>query len=133
VPTRRAVTTGRFVLLSELNDFYLAEARLNRTLRLAYLAGDGLAQTGMDQRVTCGDDYDLSREWASAIHNHASSVDGIFYPSRHHNDLHSVALFERSQSAISFTKLGALGDQTIPDRWGVVCAVLSKFQWELIL
>jgi hypothetical protein len=96
------------------------------------MAGNGLDALGIDQRVTGGDDYDLSRRWAAAVHTNIANVDGIYYPWRHHNALHSVALFERAQSAIDVIEWGRLGDPEILDLWVRLSTFLDRFAIGLI-
>jgi hypothetical protein len=122
----------RFVALSQLRAYYAAQIALLRPLRLAHLAGDSLTTLGIDLRVTCGDDYDLAGAWSAAIHAHAERVDGILYPSRHHEGHYSVAFFERAHAAVRFTRWGDLGDDATPDLWIELNAVLARFQVSLL-
>ncbi len=115
------------VAQAQVTSYYAAIATLIRPLQLAYLADEGLVQLGIDQRHTGGDDYDLSGAWSLAIHGHTSMVDGIFYPSRHHNGLYSVALFERAAPAVRFRRWGILGDRTVPGLWHETTRVLHRF------
>jgi hypothetical protein len=131
--TTRAPRTGRlYIPRTSLWGYYAATARLLRPLRLAYLADDGLAQLGIDQRITGGDDYDLSQSWAQAIYGHASDLDGIFYAARHHNRLYSVALFERARGAIAFTSWGALGDRQVADLHVEIARIVNRFEIDLL-
>ncbi len=113
--------------LAQLRHFYAAICIVTEPLLLAYLADDGLAQLGIDQRVTGGDDYDLSQAWSAAIHAHEGQVDGIFYPSRHHNGLFSVALFERARSKVAFDRWGTLGDRRRRALWSETEHALVRF------
>lgn len=132
-PPARQVEGGRRVIaLDQVRAHYAAIATPVRRLRLAYLADDGLAQLGIDQRVTAGDDYDLSGAWAAALHAHAGGVDGIFYATRHHNGLYAVALFERAREAVRFERWGDLGDRHVPDLWVELTRLLQRFQIGLL-
>ena len=122
----------RMVALGQLRAYYAARIALLRPLRLAHLTGDSLASLGIDLRVTCGDDYDLAGAWSAAIHAHAEGVDGIFYPSRHHEGHYSVALFERARAAVTFARWGELGDKAMPDLWVELNAILDRFQVSLL-
>lgn len=102
-------------------------------MRLAYLADDGLQLLGIDLRVTGGNDYILSRAWSAAIHRHASRVDGIFYPSRHHNRLFSVALFDRARDGVEIAIWGTLGDRAERGLWLATARFLRRFDVRLIL
>jgi hypothetical protein len=126
-PPRRPGSTARVLPLAQLRDYYAASCTVREPLVLAYLASDGLAQAGIDQRVTGGDDYDLSRAWSAAIHAHEGQVDGIFYPSRHHNGLYAVALFERARSKVVFDRWGTLGARPRRALWSETERALSRF------
>lgn len=129
---RPAATPHLIVTRDQLSSYYAAKATLSRAVRLAYLADDGLTQLGIDQRHTGGDDYDLSGAWSLAIHDHVTAPDGIFYPSRHHNGLYSVALFDRARDAIAFTRWGVLGDQSVPDLWSETARIVQRFNIALL-
>jgi hypothetical protein len=105
------------VTSATVQSYYAAVATLRRPLRLADLTGDRLGALGIDQRVTGGDDYELAGRWSAAIHAHRDGVDGLVYPSRHHNARFSVALFERARDAVAFARWGVLGDRATPDLW----------------
>jgi len=130
-PRRDAVTGRRFVADAQLQAYYAAVAMATRPLRLAYLADDGLAQLGIDQRHTAGDDYDLSGAWSAALHAHAARIDGIFYATRHHNGLYAVALFERAMSAVAFRRWGVLGDRSVADLWVETDAAFARFHIDI--
>ncbi|MBI3977577.1 MAG: RES family NAD+ phosphorylase [Chloroflexi bacterium] len=115
-----------------LKQYYVAKVAVLRNLRLAYLADDGLARLGIDLRVTGGDSYRLSRSWAKAIHSHLAGVDGIFYPSRHHNALYSIALFDRAGDAVAFDVWGKLGDATVADLRVETSRILSRFHIDVV-
>jgi hypothetical protein len=108
-PQRHATSGRRFVTDAQVRAYYAALATVLRPVRLAYMADDGLAQLGIDQRHTAGDDYDLSGAWSAALHAHTAHIDGIFYATRHHNGLYAVALFERAASAVAFQRWGGAG------------------------
>ena len=126
-PAYRPTQPALIIARAQLASYYAAIATIARPLRLAYLADDGLVQLGIDQRHTGGDDYDLSGAWSMAIHAHTAAVDGILYPSRHHNGLYSVALFERSAGAVAFHHWGTLDDRPVPDLWAETARVLYRF------
>jgi hypothetical protein len=115
--TRGAPGQPWVVAEADLRLFYAAIVTVERPLELAHLADAGLGTLGIDQRHTGGDDYDLSQRWSAAIHAHGGGVDGIFYASRHHNGLYSVALFERARSKVRFETWGTLGDRGVADLW----------------
>lgn len=122
-----------FVTSAELRARYVARATTKRPLRFAYLADDGLQLLGIDLRVTGGNDYLLSRAWSGAIHQHAAQVDGIFYPSRHHNRLFSVALFERTRADIAFSVWGILGERDQRDLWLATTRFFRRFGVQILI
>jgi len=129
----RDAATGRATLsVAELRVRYAALATVARPLRLAELADDGLARLGLDQRVTGGDDYDLAGAWSAAIHGHAAGVDGLFYPSRHHNGRYNVALFERARAAVTWAIWGGLGEPDPADLWVETNRALDRHAIDLI-
>lgn len=124
----RDPSSGRlFVAATRLSEHYAAVARVTRPLRLAHLADDGLARLGIDQRVTGGDDYRLSQRWAAAIPRHPANVDGVFYATRHHNQLYAVALFDRARETLQFSRWGTLGDRATSDLWVQLDGILERF------
>lgn len=126
-PERDPRSGHHLIAATRLQEQYAAGARVTRPMRLAYLAEDGLARLGIDQRITGGDDYRISQRWAAAIHRHASGVDGVFYATRHHNQLYAVALFERARDAVEFTVWGVLGDRAVPDLWIELNQIVQRF------
>lgn len=108
--------TYRYVTTDELRQRYLAEVRPLRPLHVARLVGSALWTSGIDLRITGGNDYSSSQAWSRAIYERRELVDGIVYPSRHNNQIYSVALFDRSQDAVEFRKSGALFDPVAAPR-----------------
>jgi hypothetical protein len=131
-PAYEPQTSARLLTVAQLREYYAARGTVIEPLVLAYFADDGLAQAGIDQRVTAGDDYDLSQAWSAAVHTHAGNVDGIFYPSRHHNRLYSVALLERAGHKVSFMTWGPLGDRRHRRLWRETARVLTRFGFALM-
>jgi RES domain len=116
----------------QLSTRYAAIATTMHPLKLAHLADDGLTQLGIDQRHTGGDDYDLSGAWSSAIHRHPANPHGILYPSRHHNGLYNIALFDSAAGCLHFDMWGTLGDPASPDLWTATAEALDRFTITLI-
>jgi hypothetical protein len=99
-----------FVTAAELGQRGLAVVTAARALRLADLRGAGLARMGADAALTAGLDYDLSRRWAHAIHDHPRKPDGILYRARHDPARTCAAIFDRAQSVLTPTKVGTLAE-----------------------
>src|SRR5258708_32400205 len=116
---------GAWSPLQTLSQAYAAGAVPRLDLSLARLADSGLNQLRIDLRVSSGDDYGVARAWSRAIHDHPAHVDGILYPSRHHNRLYCVAMFERARDALQFTTWGTLGDQAVTSLWAETARVLA--------
>lgn len=91
----------------ELEQYAVAAITSNRSLKLADLAGKGLARMGLDNRLSTGD-YRIAQRWAAAIYNHPDQPDGIIYSSRHDPKQQLAALFDRSKSLLRVQKLGTL-------------------------
>lgn len=54
--------------------------------------------------------YDIPQAWSRALHAHPQNFDGILYMSRHLNDRHAVAIFDRAQHKlkdVTYTPLAA--------------------------
>jgi hypothetical protein len=65
---------------------------------------------GADAALTSGLDYDLSRRWARAIHDHPRKPDGILYRARHHPARTCAAIFDRAERMLTPTTVGTLLD-----------------------
>jgi hypothetical protein len=101
-------TGVRFVTERELGARGLGAIAASRPLRLADLRAEGLARMGADAELTSGPNYDLSRRWARAIHEHPRKPDGILYRARHDPARMCAAIFDRAQSAITCRRTGSL-------------------------
>jgi hypothetical protein len=101
-------TGVNFVTAAELGKRGLAVVTAARALRLADLRGAGLARMGADAALTSGLDYDLSRRWARAIHDHPRKPDGILYRARHDPARTCAAIFDRARSVLTPTDVGTL-------------------------
>src|SRR5689334_17133108 len=66
-----------------------------RELKLADLRGHHLAQLRIDSKISSYTDYDVTQRWSRAFFEHAQSLDGLIFHSRHDPLRHGVALFER--------------------------------------
>jgi hypothetical protein len=104
--------TGRtpFVTENELRSRELSMVRASRTLRLVDLRGAGLARMGADAELTNGTDYDLTRRWSLALHDHPRKPDGILYRARHDPSRTCAAIFDRARRVIKATRNGTLYD-----------------------
>ena len=71
--------------------------------------GPGQSKAGVDGRLFTGS-YSISQAYSRAIHEHPAHADCIRYPARHDTQQVSVALFERAQSPLKTTLLGALNE-----------------------
>ncbi len=103
-------TGVRFVTSAELEKRGLATIMHARPLRLADLRGDGLARMGADAALTGGLDYELSRRWARAIHDHPRKPDGIAYRARHDPSRTCAVIFDRAAGALTAASVGTLAD-----------------------
>jgi hypothetical protein len=103
-------TGVRFVTSAELGKRSIAVIAAVRALRLADLRGKGLARMGADAALTSGLDYDLSRRWARAIHDHPRKPDGILYRARHDPARTCAAIFDSADNLLTATAAGTLMD-----------------------
>ena len=71
------------------------------------ITGNSLVIIGADARLSSGS-YDISRQWAQAIHNHPQRVDGILYKSRHDDDRYCCGIFDRCSDQLTELNLGNL-------------------------
>lgn len=71
-------------------------------LRLADLTGTRLKRLGGNNSLSADYPYDVSQQWAAAVHAHPAQVDGLLFVSRQLNDKRAVVLFDRAHA-----KLGA--------------------------
>lgn len=134
LPKRKPRAPRRFVTLKKLLSYRAVTVSLNRPLRLARFAGASMVSMGLDTRVTGGNNYDLSRAWSAAVHRRTSpsEVDGILYPTRHQNDLYSIALFDRAGRAVRFVEHGVLGDRTSGRVWTACMKALKRYELDVI-
>jgi hypothetical protein len=79
------------------------------SLKLLQLFGPGLSRIGADSRLPSGS-YELSQQWALAIHRHPARLDGIIYHSRHDDTLLCVAMFDRCAAKLSESMIGCWTD-----------------------
>lgn len=116
-------TFERYVSVRALRNRNLFKITSDRPLVLADATGSGLAQMGLDSRISSGD-YEDCRTWGQAIWAHPQGVDGIRYRSRHDDSVYSIGLFDRVQSHLQEENLGNLYDNhpsllnEILDRYG---------------
>lgn len=89
--------------------FQIATAELRRRyeirfegslLNLADLTGASLKRMGAHAELSGTADYSLTRQWALAVHQNHSHVDGFMYMSRHMNTQKAVVLFDRAKHKI---------------------------------
>jgi hypothetical protein len=119
---------GRIITTTSLAQRAWARVEPTRDLRLIDLSGSGLAKIGADERL-CSGEHDVAQQWSLALWRHPAAVDGIHYRARHDPSRMSVALFDRSNSAVSVVKEGGLLD----DRHkALLAAILETYQFSLL-
>lgn len=121
-------TTVRSVSEAQLRASCIAEIAPLRPFALVDLTGPGLRRIGADARLIAGD-YSASQQWGLAIWAHPAQPDGIFYPARHDPSLHSVALFDRAQDAVTAGTSHPLS--TLDD--AELAALLDRYSFSLRL
>jgi hypothetical protein len=92
----------------QLASRLVARFRVLRPLRLVALHGSGLVRLGLPAEAVHAHPYTACRALAATLWAHRDRADGIEYRSRWDDDRLCVALFDRSEDAIS------LADPPIP-------------------
>lgn len=70
---------------------------LSTPLALVDLTGNKLVGMGTTLLINSTDQYDLTQQWAAAIHDHPSAPDGIYYQANHAGGERSVAIFDHAR------------------------------------
>ena len=122
-------TGTRSVTEGELQARLFSWIRASRPLQLADLSGPGLARLGADARLTSGESYAASRRWALAIHNHPSRPDGLLFRARHDPSRTCAALFDRTSSLLSETRMGSLWE---PQHRRLLGRLLDQYSFALL-
>lgn len=90
-------------------------------LILADLTGEALKRLGLNNDISAGGDYTMTKKWAKAVHDADPKWDGVWYISRQLNEGFAVALFERSAVKKGRTrKLRGRPLDDLCDQFGVV-------------
>jgi hypothetical protein len=118
----RVVTTG------DLAARALARIEAARPLRLADLAGPGLARFGADAGLISGS-YRVAQRWALALWRHPDAPDGLLYRCRHDPSRHAVAVFDRAADALHAVPVGGLAD---PEQAPLLADVLATYGFGLL-
>lgn len=91
---------GAFPLAStELEAFYVIRFSGDR-LTLANLTGPSLKKLSGSADLASADIYGITQQWALAVFQHPSKVDGFVYMSRHLNTARAVVLFDRARAKL---------------------------------
>jgi len=118
----------RYVTTTRLEGRSLARVMVSRPLRLVDLTGPGLSQIGADGRLTTGR-YDISQQWALALHQHPEQPDGLLYRSRHDPSQLCAAIFDRAADELTASPLGSLAD---PTNAALLADLLDAYGFSLI-
>lgn len=93
-------------------------------LRLADLTGQHLKRIGGNNSLSAEYPYDVTQQWAAAVHAHPAHVDGFLFVSKQLNDKRAAVLFDRAQNKLgapSYTPLlGVRGLTQANNRLGIV-------------
>ncbi len=83
-------------------------------LKLAKMAGPGLAQIGATAQVVHGGKpYDSPQAWSKALYEHPEQFDGIAYNARHDDTALCYAIFDRAAGAV----LEATRETNLDQNW----------------
>jgi hypothetical protein len=80
---------------SELEGWTCAEIRVDTSLTLVDLRGDGLIRMGIPTDVARARSHDQGRVWSHALWSHDTKPDGIVYDSRLNGET-NIALYDRA-------------------------------------
>lgn len=114
---------------ADLRNRDLWEIQVQEPLKLVKLYGDGLAKMGAESSVTSGTDYNLSRQWGTAIYQHPRKVDGIVYFSRHDNQQLCMGLFDQCLGKLNESNCGNLVDF---QGGRILAKILAKYDYVLL-
>ena len=79
-----------------------------KELKLADLTGAPLKLLGGHADLSGTDNYDVTQQWALAVHQNPGNFDGFIYMSRHLNTEKAVILFDRASAKIQMKEATAL-------------------------
>jgi hypothetical protein len=85
---------------AELEEWTCAELRIEHTLRLVDLRGDGLVRMGIPTDVARASSQELGRRWSRAFWSHNAKPDGIIYDSRLNGET-NIAVYDRALAKIT--------------------------------
>jgi hypothetical protein len=88
----------------------ISQLTFDRRIQVIQFHGPGLARVGATAEVSHGPAYALSRQWSHALWSHPSRPDGILYTSRHDDDEHCIALFDRAPEGLHLVSSESLLD-----------------------
>jgi hypothetical protein len=101
----------------DLHARSIALVRVAAPLRLVAMSDRHLRRLGADASVVHGP-YEAAWAWSAAFHGHDDAPDGIRYRARHDDSGFSVALFERSRSAVSVVHSTPLTSRSVATEVG---------------
>ena len=102
----------------------LIQIEVKEELRLVDLTGAGLKRLGADNRIASGGNYDVTRKWSRAVHEHPVRSDGLLYLSRNDPSRLCVAVFERAAQKVALNREWQLGS---PAGLAVVLPVIEHY------
>ena len=106
----------------EIVERVCAEIVVNADLELVDLTGRGPHRMRVPTDVAHHSQHDLSQQWALAFHQHPARVDGIYYSSRHQNEMVNLAVFDRAVGKLS---PGSQMSISAHPQWPILVAVLN--------
>lgn len=83
----------------DLSARNLAMVEVVKPIRILTAYGAGLARIGVTSALLSGP-YSAAREFARSVWEGGRGVEGIRYPSRHDDEQHCIALFDRASASI---------------------------------
>ena len=105
-------------------DRRLGALRVERSLRLLDLRGEGAWKAGATQAICSCPSRAISQEWARYFYESDPELDGLIYGNAH-NGADAIALFERADAALSLEHDLALADPRLRTRLLAAAAALQ--------
>jgi hypothetical protein len=114
------------VAWAELEAWTCAQIRVETTLRLVDLRGDGLVRMGIPTDVGRATAHELARLWSRALWAHDTKPDGIVYDSRLNGET-NLAIFDRA-----LPKLAAVAAPRLVDCRAELATILTDFDLAIV-
>lgn len=111
---------------TEIETWTCATLRIEQTLNLVDLRGDGPIRMGIPSDVARARSQKLSRLWSRALWSHGMKPDGIAYNSRLNGES-NIAIFDRA-----LRKLASVATQPLTERTTDLTGIIEDFDLAIV-